>query len=186
MYRFGDCTSPSTDLSCATPAKHIDIVVPDQSGTLALVTGANSGIGFGVSQRLVAAGAEVILAVRNMDKGNKAAQDIRVEHPAASVVVEQLDLASLASIAAFADRMLTSGRPIHLLINNAGLMALPTLYAATNPLAAGAEYYGPGGFGELTGLPKAARIPRKALDENTARRLWQVSEELTGVHFPVD
>ena len=58
--------------------------------------------------------------------------------------------------------------------------ALPTLYAATDPLAAGAGYYGPGGFGELTGMPTAARIPRKALDENTARRLWQVSEELTG------
>ncbi len=64
--------------------------------------------------------------------------------------------------------------------------ALPTLYAATSSLAVGAGYYGPGGFGELTGMPVAARIPRKAQDENTARRLWQVSEELTRVHFPLD
>ena len=70
-------------------ATHKDIDVPDQTGTLAVVTGANSGIGFGVSQRLIAAGAEVILAVRNMDKGKKAAQAIRAEHPAAQVVVEQ-------------------------------------------------------------------------------------------------
>src|ERR1700730_14272565 len=86
-----------------------DLAIPDQTGTLAVVTGANSGIGFGVSQRLAAAGADVIVAGRHRDKGNKAAQDIRIEHPGARVVVEQLDLASLASVEAFADRMLTSG-----------------------------------------------------------------------------
>ncbi len=309
-----------------------DIDIPDQTGTLAVVTGANSGIGFGVSQRLAAAGAVVILAVRNTDKGNQAAQAMRAASPDAQVVVEQLDLASLASIEAFADRLLTRDQPIHTLINNAGIMtpptrhittdgfelqfgtnylghfaltgrllpllrktgssrvvtlssltnrigtinfddlqsehsyrsqraygqaklatllfamelnrrslrsgwgirsnaahpgatltnlqttgptlgrgsstllerlgmqvtrmipgfwqeipqgALPTLYAATSSLAVGAGYYGPGGFGELTGMPAAARIPRKAQDENTARRLWQVSEELTRVHFPL-
>ncbi len=309
-----------------------DIAIPDQTGTLAVVTGANSGIGFGVSQRLAAAGAMVILAVRNTDKGNQAAQAIRADSPDAQVVVEQLDLASLASVEAFAARLLTRDQPIHTFINNAGIMtpptrhittdgfelqlgtnylghfvltgrllpllrkagsarvvtlssltnriatinfddlqsehsyrpqraygqsklatllfamelnrrslrydwgirsnaahpgatltnlqttgptlgrgsstllerlgmrltrmipgfwqeiaqgALPTLYAATSPLALGGGYYGPGGFGELTGTPAPARIPRKAQDENTARRLWQVSEELTGVHFPL-
>ncbi len=309
-----------------------DIAIPDQTGTLAVVTGANSGIGFGVSQRLAAAGAMVILAVRNTDKGKQAAQAIRADSPDAQVVVEQLDLASLASVEAFAARLLTRDQPIHTFINNAGIMtpptrhittdgfelqlgtnyfghfaltgrllpllrkagsarvvtlssltnriatinfddlqsehsyrpqraygqsklatllfamelnrrslrydwgirsnaahpgatltnlqttgptlgrgsstllerlgmrltrmipgfwqeiaqgALPTLYAATSPLALGGGYYGPGGFGELTGTPAPARIPRKAQDENTARRLWQVSEELTGVHFPL-
>jgi len=309
-----------------------DIAIPDQTGTLAVVTGANSGIGFGVSQRLAAAGAMVILAVRNTDKGNQAAQAIRADSPDAQVVVEQLDLASLASVEAFAARLLTRDQPIHTFINNAGIMtpptrhittdgfelqlgtnylghfaltgrllpllrkagsarvvtlssltnriatinfddlqsehsyrpqraygqsklatllfamelnrrslrydwgirsnaahpgatltnlqttgptlgrgsstllerlgmrltrmipgfwqeiaqgALPTLYAATSPLALGGGYYGPGGFGELTGTPAPARIPRKAQDENTARRLWQVSEELTGVHIPL-
>jgi hypothetical protein len=47
-------------------------------------------------------------------------------------------------------------------------------------------YYGPGGFGELTGLPAAARIPRRERNKNTARRLWQISEQLTKVHFPKD
>src|SRR5260221_481403 len=82
-----------------------DIAIPDQTGTLAVVTGANSGIGFGVSQRL-AAGAMVILAVRATARGNRAAQAIRAASPDAQVVVEQLDLASLASIEAFAARLL--------------------------------------------------------------------------------
>jgi len=62
--------------------------------------------------------------------------------------------------------------------------ALPTLYAATSPLAVGGGYYGPGGFAELTGMPAVARIPRRARNEKTAQRLWQVSEQLTSVSFP--
>lgn len=123
---------------------HKDIDIPDQTGTLAIVTGANSGIGFGASQRLVAAGAEVILAVRNMDKGNKATQDIRMAHPDARVIVEQLDLASLASVEAFAARMLAAGRPIHLLINNAGIMTPPTRNTTSDgfELQMGTNYLG--------------------------------------------
>ena len=92
-----------------------DIDIPDQTGTLAVVTGANGGIGFGVSQRLAAAGALVILAVRNTDKGNQAAQAIRAASPHAQVVVEQLDLASLASVEAFAARLLIRDPPINTL-----------------------------------------------------------------------
>jgi NAD(P)-dependent dehydrogenase (short-subunit alcohol dehydrogenase family) len=62
--------------------------------------------------------------------------------------------------------------------------ALPTLYAATSPDARGGGYYGPAGFGELTGAPAPARIPRRGLDDATAERLWQVSEQLTGVTYP--
>jgi hypothetical protein len=64
--------------------------------------------------------------------------------------------------------------------------ALPTLYAATSPLAVGGGYYGPGGFAELTGMPAVARIPRRARNEQTAQRLWQVSEQHTRVSFPPD
>src|SRR5438445_13639209 len=103
-----------------------DIAIPDQTGTLAIVTGAKSGIGFGVSQRLAAAGAMVILAVSNRDKGNQAAQDIRADYPDAQVVVEQLDLASLASVEAFADRMLTRDQQINTVLNNADIMTPPT------------------------------------------------------------
>src|SRR5258708_15964982 len=310
-----------------------DIAIPDQTGTLAVVTGANSGIGFGVSQRRAAGGARVSLTVRNTDKGNQAAQAIRADSPDAQVVVEQLDLASLASVEAFAARLLTRDQPIHTFINNAGIMtpptrhittdgfelqlctnslghfaltgnrlpllrkagsarvvtlssltnriaainfddlqsehsyrsrraygqsklapllfamelnrrslrydwgirsnaahpgatltnlqttgptlgrgsstllerfgmqvtrmipsfwqeiaqgALPTLYAATSPLALGGGYYGPGGFAELTGMPAVARIPRRARNEQIAQQLWQVSEQLTNVSFPPD
>jgi NAD(P)-dependent dehydrogenase (short-subunit alcohol dehydrogenase family) len=62
--------------------------------------------------------------------------------------------------------------------------ALPTLYAATSPDARGGGYYGPAGFGELTGAPAPARIPRRGRDDATAERLWQVSERLTGVTYP--
>jgi len=102
-----------------------DIEVPDQSGKLALVTGANSGLGFGLARRLAAAGAHVILAVRRPDKGEAAAQAIRAEFPRALLTVEALDLASLQSIRALAARLNAAGQPLHLLVNNAGVMAPP-------------------------------------------------------------
>src|SRR5258708_4362776 len=121
-----------------------DIAIPDQTGTLAVVTGANSGIGFGVSQRLAAAGTMVILAVRNTDKGNQAAQAIRAASPEAQVVVEPLDLASLASIEGFADRVLTRDQPINTFINNAGIMTPPTRHLTTDgfELQLGTNYLG--------------------------------------------
>jgi NAD(P)-dependent dehydrogenase (short-subunit alcohol dehydrogenase family) len=307
--------------------------IPDQHGKVAIVTGANSGIGFGVSQSLAAAGAQVVLAVRNEQKGERAAQAILAAHPDARVAVEQLDLASLTSIEAFANRIVARDQPIHILINNAGVMApptrhttiddfelqfgtnylghfaltgrvlpllrkagsarvvtlssltnrigrinfddlqseqryrahfaygqsklatlmfafelhrlstrygwgiqssaahpgatrtnlqtagpglgresvplvhrlgtritmmipgfwqeieqgsLPTLYAATSPQAFAGVYYGPGGFAELTGMPARARVPRNAQDEQVAKQLWHVSEQLTGVFFPTE
>jgi len=308
-----------------------DIEIPDQTGTLAVVTGANSGIGLGITRRLAAAGAEVILAVRNQEKGSQAVKDILTENPSAKLSVEKMDLASLQSIRDFVDRRIAIGRPVNILINNAGIMApparhttsdgfelqiganylghfaltagllpllrkagssrvttmssgmshlgsiqfddlqwerryspslsyaqsklanllfafelnrlslangwnilsnaahpgatrtnlqttgptlgkdssnmglgmrlarlipgiwqeieqgcLPALYAATSPNAVGGVYYGPDGFAEMTGMPRLARIPGKAKDEHTARKLWQVSEDLTQTHFPAN
>ncbi len=304
-----------------------DIQIPDQSGTLAVITGANSGIGLGAAHRLAAEGAEVILAVRNRSKGDSAAAEIKSANPSATVSVEILDLSNLDSIAAFADTMTDRARPVDLLINNAGVMmpptrfttadgfelqigtnhlghfaltgrllplllkaksprvvtlssgaarfgrinfddlhserryrpipsygqsklanllfalelnrlsarnawgirsnaahpgathtnlqttgpqlgkssnrdslamrigkllpfwqeipqgCLPTLYAATSPDAAGGGYYGPDGPFEMRGLPAPAKFPRRALDEDSAARLWQVSEELTKVSY---
>jgi NAD(P)-dependent dehydrogenase (short-subunit alcohol dehydrogenase family) len=140
-----------------------DIDIPDQTGTLAVVTGANSGIGFGVSQRLAAAGAMVILAVRNTDNVNQAAQAMRAASPDAQVVVEQLDLASLASVKAFAERLLTRDQPINTLINNAGIMTPPTRHITTDgfELQFGTNYLG---HFALTGrLP--CRCARRVLRE---------------------
>jgi hypothetical protein len=63
--------------------------------------------------------------------------------------------------------------------------ALPTLRAATDPAARGGEYYGPDGFQEVRGYPKVVRSSSQSHDAELQRRLWTVSEELTGVTFPV-
>jgi NAD(P)-dependent dehydrogenase (short-subunit alcohol dehydrogenase family) len=63
--------------------------------------------------------------------------------------------------------------------------ALPTLYAATEPSVNGAEYYGPSGFMEMNGSPKRVKSNKRSYDQNVAKQLWDVSEELTGVHFQI-
>ena len=307
----------------------LDIVVPDLSGRLAIVTGANSGLGFALTSRLAAAGAEVVLAVRNWGKGEEAIARIRSEVPTARLRILPLDLSSLGNIATFAAMFTAEGRPLDLLINNAGVMMppargttedgfelqfggnylghfaltahllpqlraaeaprvvslssilaragrfdwddlqaekhyspqgsyglsklsmlvfarelqrrsdsagwgihslaahpgstltnlqvtgpqsggasggamaaymtltsdipwlwqrapqgiLPALYAATRRDAVRGGYYGPAGFAELTGAPKLAAVPKRALSEADGTRLWHVSEKLTGVPF---
>ena len=106
--------------------KAIDIPVPDLSGRLALVTGASDGIGFHIAARLAAAGAEVVMPVRNRAKGEAAAQRIRERVPHAELDVRALDLASLESVAGLADELLREGRPVGILVNNAGVMTPPT------------------------------------------------------------
>jgi NAD(P)-dependent dehydrogenase (short-subunit alcohol dehydrogenase family) len=293
--------------------------IPDQSGRVAVVTGANSGLGLSTARELARAGAEVVMACRNLEKGEAALADIRAAAPGATVTLESLDLGSLESVREFAAR---HQGPIDLLINNAGVMApprretadgfelqigtnhlghfaltglllerlreredarvvtlssnahklgrisfgnlqgerryfrwnaynqsklanllfalelerrlsaaawtiksvaahpgysatglqsaaapavdrvvmvvanavvaqdadmgaLPTLYAATEPGLAGGAYVGPDGLAEQRGHPTIVSPTRAARDEQTAKRLWQVSEELTGVSFPV-
>jgi NAD(P)-dependent dehydrogenase (short-subunit alcohol dehydrogenase family) len=102
-----------------------DIVVPDLSGRLAVVTGANSGLGFALTMRLAAAGAEVVLAVRNWSKGEDAVARIRAEIPTARLRMLPLDLSSLGNVANFAAMFIAEGRPLDLLINNAGVMMPP-------------------------------------------------------------
>lgn len=100
--------------------------IPDQGGKLVIITGATGGLGLETALVLAAKGAEVVLAARNPTKGAEAERLIRAGHPAAKVRFDLLDLGDLASVSAFADRQLTAGRPIDILINNAGVMALPT------------------------------------------------------------
>ena len=100
--------------------------IPDLSGRLAIVTGATGGLGLETAIVLAGKGAEVVLAARNPDKGTEAERLIRSRHPNAPVRFDLLDLASLACVQAFAERHLATGRPIDILIDNAGIMALPT------------------------------------------------------------
>ena len=302
--------------------------LPDLTGRTVIVTGANSGIGFEAARELAGHGADVTLAVRDTAKGEAAADRIRALSPTASVAVDRLDLADLASVRAFAAEW-SAAHPdgLDLLINNAGVMAiprretadgfemqfgtnhlghfaltglllpaliarprsrvvtvssgahrmgrmnfddlmgrrsynawraygqsklsnllftaelqrrldhdgvpvlavaahpgyaatnlqsvgpqmsgrswlkrpmdiansvlaqsaemgaLPTLFAATAPGIPGNSYVGPDGFMEQRGHPKLVDRSSAAKDMAAARRLWQASEELTGVHYPLD
>lgn len=295
--------------------------IPDQRDRVALITGANSGIGLVAARELARHGAEVVLGCRDLAKGEQAAQRIREVVPAARLEIEQLDLASLASVRAFAERAAERHERIDVLVNNAGVMApprrltadgfesqlgtnhlghfaltglllgrllaaaqprvvtvsslahrtgridfadlqserrysnwraygqsklanlmfafelqrravqaglslrsiaahpgyaatnlqlagpsrwyerlggvignaliaqsaemgaLPTLYAATVAELPGGTFVGPGGRGEVRGHPRVVSAARRAYDEATWRRLWEVSEELTGVRY---
>ena len=99
--------------------------IPDQSGKTVVVTGANSGIGFGAATVLAAKGAHVIFACRNLDKANKAVASLREEVSDANVDVMELNLANLDSVRSFADAFRGRFDSLHLLCNNAGVMALP-------------------------------------------------------------
>jgi NAD(P)-dependent dehydrogenase (short-subunit alcohol dehydrogenase family) len=99
--------------------------IRNQSGKLAIVTGATGGLGLETALGFAGAGAEVVLAGRNPTKGRAAEALIRSRHRDAKVRFEVIDLASLASVTAFANRLLTVGRPIDILVNNAGVMAIP-------------------------------------------------------------
>ena len=296
--------------------------VPDQSGRVAIVTGSNTGIGYEAAAVLARAGAHVVLAVRNPEKGNAALARIVAASPKADVTLQELDLGSLASVRRAADALRSKYPRIDLLINNAGVMwtpkqltedgfelqfgtnhlghfaltgllldhllpvrgsrvvtvssfghriraaihfddlqwerrydriaaygqaklanllftyelqrrlaaggaptiavaahpggsnteltrniptifkpavavlwplvsqspamgALPTLRAATDPGVEGGQYYGPDGLGEQRGHPKVVNSSAQSHDEELAGRLWTVSEELTGVTFPL-
>jgi NAD(P)-dependent dehydrogenase (short-subunit alcohol dehydrogenase family) len=99
--------------------------IPDQHGKLAVVTGGNSGIGYEAARELAAKGARVILAVRNAEKGQAAVAAIQRAHPGAAAEVMALDLSNLESIRGFAQLFRQRFEALPLLINNAGVMALP-------------------------------------------------------------
>jgi NAD(P)-dependent dehydrogenase (short-subunit alcohol dehydrogenase family) len=289
--------------------------IPDQNGRMAIVTGANSGIGWETARALAQKGVTVIMACRSLEKANAAADQIKQLNPAGQAVGMPLDLGNLDSVRAFADAFRAEYDRLELLINNAGVMftpygktvqgfeqqlginhlghfaltgllldrlngtpgarivtvssnthrtgaidfdnlnweqgydpqraygrsklanllftyelqrrltaagkntlsvaahpgwtttnlirhasgnmrrmdrifgqrpqmgALPTLYAATAPDVRGGEYFGPGSLGGMRGYPKKVESNDRSHDEGVARRLWEVSEELTHVMY---
>lgn len=287
----------------------------DQSGKVAAITGAASGLGFETARMLASKHARVVMAVRSPAKGRDAAARIKKEYPGADVAVMELDLADLASVRKFAENFRKRYSRLDLLINNAGVMvppygktadgfelqfgtnhlghftltlllldmlkevqgsrvvtvssgahafgildfddlnwekrrynawqaygdsklanlyftrelqqrldekdvnvlavaahpgwaatelqrhqwwvrllnglfaqsagmgALPTLYAATAPDVHGAEYFGPDGKGQMRGYPVKVQSSKRSRDMAIARRLWEVSEEMTGIRW---
>src|SRR5262245_25532833 len=99
--------------------------IPDQHGRIAVVTGANGGLGLETALALAGAGAHVVVAARDPLKTATAIDVIRAAHPAASVEVVALDLASLASVRDAAAAIAADHERVDVLINNAGLMAIP-------------------------------------------------------------
>ena len=100
--------------------------IPSLAGKTALVTGANSGIGYQAALELARHGAHVLLGCRSVPKGLAAVERLKKEAPGANAELVELDMASLASIRAFAAAFVGAGLALDLLINNAGVMALPT------------------------------------------------------------
>jgi NAD(P)-dependent dehydrogenase (short-subunit alcohol dehydrogenase family) len=99
--------------------------IPDQSGRVAIVTGANSGLGLVTARELARTGATVVMACRNVDKGERAVDEIVAAIPGADVALEALDLGDLASVRDFAARVASERPAIDLLVNNAGIMGPP-------------------------------------------------------------
>ncbi|MBI2706612.1 MAG: SDR family NAD(P)-dependent oxidoreductase [Actinobacteria bacterium] len=237
--------------------------IADQRGRTAVITGANTGVGYETALALAAAGALTVLACRDRTRANDAAERIRPQCPDATVEVLPLDLADLAAVRAAAEEAHDRFERIDLLINNAGVMvppltrtadgfelqlgvnhlghfaftalvfgspilsvashpgvsytelnrhsagygiapvraviataaklvthdvasaALPSLRAATDPGAAQGAYYGPDGRGGRTGDPVIVTSNERSHDVESARRLWEITEQLTGIQFPV-
>jgi len=99
--------------------------IPDQSGRVAVVTGANGGLGLEVARGLARRGGHVVMAARDQAKAEAAVTSIRGEIPDASLALQPLDLASLASVREAAARILADNPRIDILVNNAGVMGIP-------------------------------------------------------------
>ena len=139
--------------------------VPDQSGRRIVITGANSGTGQEAARRLAAAGAHVIMGVRTVAKGEQARDGILAQQPQAQLEVRRVDLADLASVAEFADGLIAEGTPLDLLVNNAGVMAVPSRMTTADgfELQFGTNFLGPFALTvRLLPLLLAAPAPRVA------------------------
>ena len=99
--------------------------IPDQSGRTVLVTGGNAGLGYQTAQELARKGARVLLAARDRARGAAALARLSAEVPASHAELVQLDLADLDSVERFSTEFLASGQDLDLLVNNAGVMAIP-------------------------------------------------------------
>ncbi|MDQ8044135.1 MAG: oxidoreductase [Patulibacter sp.] len=152
--------------------------IPSQAGRLAIVTGGNSGIGFEAAKALAIAGAEVILATRSEEKGNAAVAEIQAAAPGATVTREALDLSDLSTVEAFASGRKADGRPIDLLINNGGIMAVPNRELTTDgfELQLGTNFLGHFALtGQLLDLVLAAPRPRVVTVTSTAALMGKIT-----------
>src|SRR5215207_5890666 len=159
-------------------SNELTVTVPDLSGKLAVVTGSNSGLGLGLTARLSAAGADVIMAIRNRAKGESAVEQIRATVPTAKLTIKSLDLSSLASVRALGEELNAEGRPIDILINNAGIMQPPQRETTEDgfELQFGGNHLGHFALtGSLLPLLRAADNPRVTSLSSLAARMGGIN-----------
>ena len=161
--------------------------IPPQGGKLAVVTGATGGLGYQTAIRLAQAGAEVVLTGRNEAKGREAVSKIRNQFPDAKISFDVLDLASLASVADFARHFATTHSSLDLLINNAGVMALPTRQTTADgfEMQFGTNYLGHYALtARLLALLRRAHQPRVVSLSSIAHRTGFIQfSDLQGERF---
>lgn len=152
--------------------------IPPQLGRIAVITGATSGIGYEAAKALAGAGARVIIASRNERKGAQVLAEIRAATPGADVSFEPLDLSSLVSVARAATRIAASAPKIDLLINNAGVMAIPDRHETEDgfEMQMGANYIGHFAL-NMRLLPNllAAKNPRVVTVSSLAHRSGKIN-----------
>lgn len=157
--------------------------MPDLAGRLAVVTGANSGLGLAATKALASKGATVVMACRDPARAEAAAGSVRADVPGARLELRALDLASLASIAAFADEVTKAHPAIDLLMNNAGVMALPKAQTKDGfEMQLGTNHLGHFAL-TLRLLPalEASAAPRVVVVASTAHRMGHIDfDDLMG------
>ena len=136
--------------------------IPDETDRRAVVTGANSGLGLVIARELTRAGACVVMACRNLDKGRRAVEEVTRQVAEPCVHLEQLDLADLSSVRDFAERLSYSHDRVDVLVNNAGIMAPPRRETVDGfESQIGTNHLGHFALtGRLLGLLSAAPAPR--------------------------
>ncbi len=150
--------------------------IPDLSGRVTVVTGANGGLGLESARALAGAGAHVVMAVRNQEKARAAVDDIQSTIPDASLELVALDLGSLDSVAEAAASIAAAHPTIDILLNNAGLMACPERQTADGfEMQFGVNHLGHWAFtGALLPNVLRARAPRVVTVTSTAHHMGRV------------
>jgi NAD(P)-dependent dehydrogenase (short-subunit alcohol dehydrogenase family) len=159
--------------------------IPDQTGRIAVVTGANSGLGLVTARELARKGALVVLACRNLDKGRAAQADVERAASGPAPELEELDLASLDSVRAFAERFMANHDGLDLLINNAGVMAPPRRRTADGfELQFGTNHLGPFALtGLLLPLMEGREDARVVTLSSSAHKFGRIAfDNLNGDH----
>jgi NAD(P)-dependent dehydrogenase (short-subunit alcohol dehydrogenase family) len=157
--------------------------IPDQAGRTFVVTGANSGLGLAMTRQLARRGATVILAVRNLDKGRRAVQELHAAQPDAHLDLRQVDLADLDSVRAFADGIHDDGVGVDVVVNNAGVMMPPrSLSPQGHESQFAANHLGHFALtGRLLDLLRAGRDARVVTVSSTMHKRGSIQfDDLTG------